>query len=542
MQFNEKLKKLRAEKGVSQSELADKIYVSRSAVAKWENGLGLPSGESLTILAEFFGVDKSELLSDPETASVIINKNNKLSKQKLWIIILIALTCVLIAVAAVLIPFAVKNSNNIKRELIFATERDIDTSEIVIYSDSQLNEGNFFAPTRTFTITEGMNVVKLPELLIKVTKKGQVSFERISENPTFTYSDQVYIYKHTDGALYGALKDTSLDDCAGCLNIKVNGLCLSVKILRASVPVESIEIGLRFGGNKVGLSLSTELKADIKPSNATYKTYSYVIEKITYPNGIVYNAPLSRYAYVDGITLYTTEHIDVGAKIYLYAKSDVENVRSNILEIEVERVEVMIIDFEDSDWLFNSIMSGEWVHINLKFFPEYATINVKNEGFDVTVTPDIASVEKTANGFILCASDKRSDVGKRITVEVSTPEGYSRVWYYDIEGIRVQNVIVINADTGLELDEVTEIDINDTLNLQVVITPTDAYYTDIHFRFSEQSGVKYWEHIEVTQDGKLTFSYKLPVSPETYLTVLSGAVISKEYKIVMKNIPVEKVE
>lgn len=103
-------------------------------------------------------------------------------------------------------------------------------------------------------------------------------------------------------------------------------------------------------------------------------------------------------------------------------------------------------------------------------------------------------------------------------------------------------MIVINADTGLELNEVTEMDINDTLNLQVVITPSNAYYTDIHFRFSEQSGVKYWEHIEVTQDGKLTFSYKLPVSPETYLTVLSGAVISKEYKIVMKHIPVEKVE
>lgn len=37
MQFNEKLKLLRNEKGISQAALAERIYVSRSAVAKWEN-------------------------------------------------------------------------------------------------------------------------------------------------------------------------------------------------------------------------------------------------------------------------------------------------------------------------------------------------------------------------------------------------------------------------------------------------------------------------------------------------------------------------
>ena len=60
MQFNEKLKKLRADKGLSQEELAKKIFVSRSAVAKWENGLGLPGEASLNALAEFFSVSKEE--------------------------------------------------------------------------------------------------------------------------------------------------------------------------------------------------------------------------------------------------------------------------------------------------------------------------------------------------------------------------------------------------------------------------------------------------------------------------------------------------
>ena len=54
MQFNENLKELRLKKGMSQTELAEKVFVSRSAVAKWENGLGLPSEDSLNRLAEFF--------------------------------------------------------------------------------------------------------------------------------------------------------------------------------------------------------------------------------------------------------------------------------------------------------------------------------------------------------------------------------------------------------------------------------------------------------------------------------------------------------
>ena len=46
MEFKDKLKQFRAEKGLTQSQLADLLYVSRSTVAKWENGLGLPNPES----------------------------------------------------------------------------------------------------------------------------------------------------------------------------------------------------------------------------------------------------------------------------------------------------------------------------------------------------------------------------------------------------------------------------------------------------------------------------------------------------------------
>ena len=82
MEFCDKLKELRAVKGVSQTKLAADIHISRSAVAKWENGLGLPNDESLKLLSEYFGVSIDELLPDKPTAETIVSKNKTIDQQK----------------------------------------------------------------------------------------------------------------------------------------------------------------------------------------------------------------------------------------------------------------------------------------------------------------------------------------------------------------------------------------------------------------------------------------------------------------------------
>ena len=82
MEFCDKLKELRAEKSVSQTKLAADIHISRSAVAKWENGLGLPNDESLKLLSEYFGVSIDELLPDKPTAETIVSKNKTIDQQK----------------------------------------------------------------------------------------------------------------------------------------------------------------------------------------------------------------------------------------------------------------------------------------------------------------------------------------------------------------------------------------------------------------------------------------------------------------------------
>lgn len=70
MEFNEKLQELRKSKGMTQEELAQALYVSRTAVSKWESGRGYPSIDSLREISRFFGVTIDELICSEEMISV----------------------------------------------------------------------------------------------------------------------------------------------------------------------------------------------------------------------------------------------------------------------------------------------------------------------------------------------------------------------------------------------------------------------------------------------------------------------------------------
>ena len=70
MEFNEKLQTLRKQKGLTQEELAEILFVSRTAVSKWESGRGYPSIDSLKAIAKFFSVTIDELLSNDEILTI----------------------------------------------------------------------------------------------------------------------------------------------------------------------------------------------------------------------------------------------------------------------------------------------------------------------------------------------------------------------------------------------------------------------------------------------------------------------------------------
>ena len=76
MEFHEKLQELRKSRKLTQEELAEALYVSRTAISKWESGRGYPSIDSLKEISLYFSVTIDELLSSEKLLS-IAEKENK---------------------------------------------------------------------------------------------------------------------------------------------------------------------------------------------------------------------------------------------------------------------------------------------------------------------------------------------------------------------------------------------------------------------------------------------------------------------------------
>ena len=76
MEFNEKLQELRKNRGMTQEELAEVLYVSRTTISKWELGRGYPSIDSLKDISKFFSVSIDDLLSG-EKLLTLAEKENK---------------------------------------------------------------------------------------------------------------------------------------------------------------------------------------------------------------------------------------------------------------------------------------------------------------------------------------------------------------------------------------------------------------------------------------------------------------------------------
>ena len=92
MEFNEKLQKLRTNENLTQEELAEKLYVSRAAISKWESGRGYPSIDSLKAIAKYFHVTIDELIGSEEIVD-LAEQDMKSSNKKYTALICGILDC-----------------------------------------------------------------------------------------------------------------------------------------------------------------------------------------------------------------------------------------------------------------------------------------------------------------------------------------------------------------------------------------------------------------------------------------------------------------
>lgn len=93
MDYSEKIKQLRKEHNLTQSELAEKLFVTRQAVSLWEQGKVEPSKDTLVLIKDLYGISIDEWL---ENGAKQVKPSFKVKQKK--IIILVCLMIVLIAI------------------------------------------------------------------------------------------------------------------------------------------------------------------------------------------------------------------------------------------------------------------------------------------------------------------------------------------------------------------------------------------------------------------------------------------------------------
>ena len=130
MEFHEKLQELRKNRGLTQEELAEALYVSRTAISKWESGRGMPGIESLKAISKFFAVTLDDLLSSEELL-VIAEDDHKQKEMHIRDLIYGLLDCSMTLLFV--LPFFGQKVNGAIREVSLLALTEIQVYLKILY-------------------------------------------------------------------------------------------------------------------------------------------------------------------------------------------------------------------------------------------------------------------------------------------------------------------------------------------------------------------------------------------------------------------------
>ena len=88
MEVGGRIRELRAAAGMSQDDLAARVYVSRQTISSWENGKTYPDVQSLLLLSEIFGASVDSLIKgDVETMNETIDRDIETMKRLSYVML-----------------------------------------------------------------------------------------------------------------------------------------------------------------------------------------------------------------------------------------------------------------------------------------------------------------------------------------------------------------------------------------------------------------------------------------------------------------------
>lgn len=130
MEFSEKLQQLRKQNGMTQEQLAEKLFVSRTAISKWEIGKGYPNIESLKTISKVFSVSIDDLLSGEELIN-LAESENRSNMDKVFSLIYGILD--LITIGFIFLPFYGQEDGEVIRLVTLFEYHDISAMPRTLY-------------------------------------------------------------------------------------------------------------------------------------------------------------------------------------------------------------------------------------------------------------------------------------------------------------------------------------------------------------------------------------------------------------------------
>ncbi len=174
MTFNQHLKKLREDENLTQEELSLRLNISRSAIAKWEQGKGMPSLELLKSLALFFHTSIDSLLGEEG-----VNRLEKRQNRKFVITSLIAVSALIIATLST--TLLIINRNNVP----------MTTTKVIVIDSLNRLDGKYQIQyvenetTKTFDINaDDVFFRNQREMEVQLSPQDYIEVEFVGNKPT----------------------------------------------------------------------------------------------------------------------------------------------------------------------------------------------------------------------------------------------------------------------------------------------------------------------------------------------------------------------
>ena len=130
MEFGEKIQKLRTQSNWTQEQLAEKLYVSRTAISKWESGKGYPSIVLLKDIAKLFNKTIDELLSSEQI--IDIAKNENISNMKRTNNLIYGLLDI-VSILFIFLPLYAQKTENFVYSVSLINTNDINSTIKILY-------------------------------------------------------------------------------------------------------------------------------------------------------------------------------------------------------------------------------------------------------------------------------------------------------------------------------------------------------------------------------------------------------------------------